>query len=150
MTAKTDTKESLQTHCTGTVSQFIASSILQQVNIEGEKPSPSLTHFSFCMLEIYSNMETLKHITSINMVHNMILNSIRCSINVSMICMLYNQFVLFIIKLKNKLQSDYKININDNWSVNTNKYNKKDNIYRDPCTVVYNDRLFMGIIICLW
>lgn len=34
--------------------------------------------------------------------------------------------------------------------LNTNKYNKKDNIYRDPCTVVYNDRLFMGIIICLW
>lgn len=42
-----------------------------------------------------------------------------------MVYMLYNPFSLLIIKLKNKLQSDYKININDNWIVNTNKYNKK-------------------------
>lgn len=39
-----------------------------------------------------------------------------------MVYMLYNPFGLLIIKLKNKLQSDY---INDNWIVNTNKYNKK-------------------------
>lgn len=42
-----------------------------------------------------------------------------------MVYMLYNPFGLLIIKLMNKLQSDYKININDNWIVNTNKYNKK-------------------------
>lgn len=42
-----------------------------------------------------------------------------------MVYMLYNPFSLLIIKLKNKLKSDYKININDNWIVNTNKYNKK-------------------------
>lgn len=39
-----------------------------------------------------------------------------------MVYMLYNPLGLLIIKLKNKLQSDY---INDNWIVNTNKYNKK-------------------------
>lgn len=110
--------KSLQTHCTGIVSQFIVSSRLQQVNIEGEKPPPSLTHLSFCMLKIYSNMKTFKRIARVNMVHNMIQS-------VSMVYMLYNPFSLLIIKLKNKLQSDYKINIYDNWIVNTNKYNKK-------------------------
>lgn len=42
-----------------------------------------------------------------------------------MVYMLYNPFGLLIIKLKNKLKSDYKIYIYDNWIVNTNKYNKK-------------------------
>lgn len=115
LTANTDTIESLQTHCTGIVSQVMVSSRLQQVNIEGEKPPPSLTHLPFCMLEIYSNMKTFKHIARVNMVHN----------RISSVSMLYNPFGLLIIKLKNKLQSDYKININDNWIVNTNKYNKK-------------------------
>lgn len=44
------------------------------------------------------------------MVYNMILHRID---SVSMVYMLYNPFGLLIIKLKNKLQSDYKININD-------------------------------------
>lgn len=42
-----------------------------------------------------------------------------------MVYMLYNLFGLLIIKLKNKLKSDYKIYIYDNWIVNINKYNKK-------------------------
>lgn len=67
-------------------------------------------------------LKTFKHIARVNMVYNMILHRID---SVSMVYMLYNPFGLLIIKLKNKLQSDYKININDNWIVNTNKYNKK-------------------------
>lgn len=93
------------------------------------------------MLEIYSNMKTFKHIARVNMVYNMILHRID---SVSMVYMLYNPFGLLIIKLKNKLQSDYKININDNWIVNTNKYNKKITNIVIPVQLFSNCRLFGG------
>lgn len=130
------------------MSQFIVSSRLQQVNIEGEKPPPSLTHLSFCMLEIYSNMKTFKHIARVNMVYNMILHRID---SVSMVYMLYNPFGLLIIKLKNKLQSDYKININDNWIIHTNKYNKKiTNIVIPVQWFITADFWWTSLSISLW
>lgn len=64
-----------------------------------------------------------------------------------MVYMLYNPFGLLIIKLKNKLQSDYKININDNWIVNTNKYNKKITNIVIPVQLFSNCRLLVDILI---
>lgn len=64
-----------------------------------------------------------------------------------MVYMLYNPFGLLIIKLMNKLQSDYKININDNWIVNTNKYNKKITNIVIPVQLFFNCRLLVDILI---